>query len=651
MNKLLLYCFILLLFSFIGISCDDLEDKPYTNGSTLPEESETAELYVLCEGLFNLNNSTLFRYNFHQDHSENEYFKRMNQRGLGDTSTDAAIYGSKMYLVVNVSSCVEVVDYLSGKSIKQIPFLQENGSSRQPRYITFHKDKAYVCSFDGTVARIDTTSLDIEKITQVGRNPDGICVQNNQLFISNSGGLDADGQGVDETVSVVDISTFKEIKKIQVGPNPSKIEADTKGYVYVVTRGQRIEDGNYKLHKIDAHTHTVIHTYEQPILNFTIHNNFAYAYTYNYQTKESSFPLIDLITNQTIVPDFIDGKEIETPFAIAINPYSDNIYITDAGNYQIDGDIYCYNQQGDLLYKLTNIGLNPNTIIFSNISSQADGGVTLPEPSSKAFASKVLEYHPAPGQFMNTITSAYKEGYNYDEVLAFANEKLKKRSIFSLGGYGGYITFGFEESIPNIKDKHDFKIYGNAFYAPIQYEGALKAGSAEPGIVMVSKDVNENGLPDDPWYELAGSEEETKETIHNYKITYHKPKNILDDIFWEDNQKQSGNIKSNSFYDHSYYPLWADNILIFEGTKLPNNVEERDGRLVNFAFPWGYADNHPNKSELSNFDIDWAVDENRKPIHLDVIDFVRIYTGVNQDAGAMGEVSTEIETIENLHYN
>ncbi len=652
MNRKIDYLFLLCILCCIGMSCDDLDDQPLPKDDIPPEEMATAELYVLNEGLFNLNNSTLFRYNFESKQRDTQYFRRINKRGLGDTATDAALYGSKIYIVVNVSSYVEVIDFLSGKSLKQIPFRQENGSSRQPRQITFHKDKAYVCSFDGTVARIDTTNLVIEDITKVGRNPDGICVQNNQIFVSNSGGLDADNQGVDHTVSVIDLELFREIKKIEVGPNPGKILPDTRGNVYVVTRGSQLEEGNYKLHKINSGTHTVTHTYEDPILNFVIHNNFAYTYSYNYNTQKSSYPLLDLITDQTLTANFITQEEIQKPYAIAINPFSDNIYISDAANYQTEGDVYCFDQQGELLYKIANVGLNPNTLLFSDISSKADGGNAEPEPLSKAFASKVLEYHPAPGQFINTTTSAYREGFNYEEVLTFANEKIKKRSLFSLGSYGGYITLGFDESIPNVKDEYDFKVYGNAFYSPIQYEGNLKAGSSEPGIVWVSKDENENGIPDDAWYELAGSEYHSEETIHNYEITYFKPNNDMDNILWEDNQGNKGTIQGNSIHTQSYFPLWiTEKQITFKGSKLRNNIKDIEGRWVNFSFPWGYADNHPNNSDLSNFKIDWAVNENGESVHLDKIDFVRIYTAVNQNTNGMGEVSTEIETIENLHYN
>ena len=88
-----------------------------------------------------------------------DFFLSENKRGLGDTANDMKLYGSKLYIVVNVSSQIEVMDAATGKSLKQIPFFAENGTPRQPRYVAFADGNAYVCSFDGTLSRIDTTSL------------------------------------------------------------------------------------------------------------------------------------------------------------------------------------------------------------------------------------------------------------------------------------------------------------------------------------------------------------------------------------------------------------------------------------------------------------------------------------------------------------
>ena len=252
-----------------------------------------------------------------------DYFKAVNRRGLGDTANDMAIYGSKIYVIVNISSTVEVIDFRTGSSLKQIQMLAENGSSRQPRYSAFHKEKAYVCSYDGTVARIDTTSLSIEAITSVGRNPDGICVQNEKLYISNSGGLDYSSGlvGVDNTVSVVDIATFKESSKLTVGPNPGKIVAGPDETVYVATRGEDVEAGDYNFVKIDCRTNKVTQSNEK-VQNFAIDGEIAYLYNYNYNTQTSSIKMFNLKTEETIRENFItDGTVIKTPYGININPY------------------------------------------------------------------------------------------------------------------------------------------------------------------------------------------------------------------------------------------------------------------------------------------------------------------------------------------
>jgi hypothetical protein len=36
-------------------------------------------------------------------------------------------------------------------------------------------------------------------------------------------------------------------------------------------------------------------------------------------------------------------------------------------------------------------------------------------------------------------------------------------SMVSLGGYGGYVVFGFDHTIPNLEGR-DFKVLGNAFF-------------------------------------------------------------------------------------------------------------------------------------------------------------------------------------------
>lgn len=645
-------------------SCDDMEDKPVT--STVEgqiTETGTAEIYILSEGLFNLNNSSLTRYSFRTHQLKTNYFSTINKRGLGDTANDIALYGNKLYIVVNVSSTLEVVDFTTGQSIKQIPMRTENGSSRQPRHIAFHKDKAYVCSFDGTVARIDTTSLEIEATVKAGRNPESLCVQNEKLYVSNSGGLDyTEGIGVDNTVSVIDLASFTEIKKITVGPNPGCILPDSENFVYVATHGKNIVEGDYHLVKINSHTDEVERVFDEKVMNFAIQGNVGYLYNYNYQTEDASIKMFNLQTGETIREHFItDGTQIHTPYGIHINPYSGNIYITEAYSYTVTGDVLCFNQNGQLQFRLNRIGLNPNTVVFSNRASSTDTEEEeQPSPDApSAYANKVLAYCPAPGQFMNTSTTAYEKGFSAEDVRRKAEEKLKDPylCLLSLGGFGGSIVVGFDHTVPNINGAYDFKIYGNASYDSFGTLTGALGGSSEPGIVLVSKDVNGNGLADDEWYELKGSEYDSKHTIKDYAITYHRPASPLSSVKWTDNQGNTGYVYRNETHTkNDYYPAWIEeDEMTFYGSRLKDNAvnEPRPGmpeHWVGYCYAYGYADNHPNDEKGALFKIDWAVDKEGWAVKLDGIDFVKIYTAVNQYCGWMGEISTEVQAVEDLHF-
>lgn len=254
----------------------------------------------------------------------------------------------------------------------------------------------------------------------------------------------------------------------------------------------------------------------------------------------------------------------------------------------------------------------------------------------------VIAYCPAPGQFVNELPQITAQ---VDSVASatIANEKISKGMMVTLGGFGGYMIVKFDSPVENRSDGYDFVILGNAFDK-----------SAEPGIVMVSSDTNNNGIPDDEWYEIAGSEYD-KSTL-NYCITYHKPTSELDAskekveeyIRWTDNQGGNGWIPKNSFHNQSYYPMWAADkeTISFTGTLLPDNAVEVDGVFNLMPYPWGYADNQINSNEEKcGIDIDWAVNSKGEKVKIDKIDFVRIHTGINAVHNQIGETSTEISKI------
>jgi len=286
------------------------------------------------------------------------------------------------------------------------------------------------------------------------------------------------------------------------------------------------------------------------------------------------------------------------------------------------------------------------------------------------YVSKVYEYCPAPGQFVNNMPQ-YDEGDTAETMRKKAEESISGKNdvMVSLGGFGGYITFGFDHTVVNVPGKYDFKIIGNAFYAASNPNpnAPKEGGSCEPGIVMVSIDKNANGLPDDEWYELAGSEYGKPTTLKKYAITYFRPdadklptpvdmSPITDTTYirWKDNRGNEGYMHKNIYHRQDYFPAWHPNDeLTFEGTLLPNNAVDESGNgsyFVQYAFAWGYVDNHPNEYvDKISFNIEWAVDAEGNSVNLPGVDFIRVYTGVNQQCGWLGETSTELSRAEDLH--
>lgn len=273
-------------------------------------------------------------------------------------------------------------------------------------------------------------------------------------------------------------------------------------------------------------------------------------------------------------------------------------------------------------------------------------------PESSRYATRIYEYTPAPGQFINDSRSGGmpKEGLlTPEEACRWAEERLEQRLFVSLGAFGGYIVAGFDHEVVNSRCDYDFAIFGNAF---LDATGA--GGSNEPGIVYVMEDTNGNGIPDDIWYELKGSEYYDSATLHDYAVTYYRPEQAGNGVDWSDNLGNSGTIAYlKAFHNQDfYYPAWiSEDTYTLKGTRLAPKmtVDAETGFWSNNPFGWGYADNMGSDNtsldgmpQANRFRISDAVDSAGNPVTLGSITFVKVQTGALSQSGPLGELSTEI---------
>jgi len=288
-------------------------------------------------------------------------------------------------------------------------------------------------------------------------------------------------------------------------------------------------------------------------------------------------------------------------------------------------------------------------VVFSSTAlvparAARDAVLQSPDPT----INRVYEYIPAPGQFVGENYPRYNAGDDYQTILQRVDSTLSghdgtdRSRLICLGAWGGQITFGFDHDVINVVGQYDLRIFGNAFCSGQPRDG-YQYGSFEPGIIWVSADDNENGLPDDTWYEIAGSE--SANTTRGYQVTYHYS---TGDIRWEDNLGGSGVVKRNAWHTQaSYYPAWrTDTTMTITGSLLPTNL---NANLQSYCYAYGYVDNQPNDSAASAINLDWAIDATGAPANLHTIRFVRVQTGVLADWGVSGEISTEIAGAIDLH--
>ena len=321
------------------------------------EITVSSGFYLLNEGNKGNNMATLDYF----DYTNNTYYLNIYAernptvvKELGDVGNDLQIYGNRLYAVINCSNFIEVTDL---KTTKHIGMIQIPSC----RYIVFHKNKAYVSSYasidgsdlyarQGYVAQIDTASLQVEKRVAVGSQPEEMVIIGDKLYVANS--MCVSTGEMDHTVSVIDLNTFTEIKKIDVAVNLHRMKADRYGYIYVSSRGDYY-DGKSDLYMINSRTDEVEGPLSIPVNNMCISGDSLYIlakeFHYIIGYAAGAYGIIDTRTHKILTRNFIsDGTDtrIDMPYGIAVNPISKEIFVTDAKDFITPGKVYCFSPDG-----------------------------------------------------------------------------------------------------------------------------------------------------------------------------------------------------------------------------------------------------------------------------------------------------------------
>ena len=340
--------------------------------------NEPIGMYLLNEGNMGSNKATIDYLDFYNGtYIRNIYGERNPNviKELGDVGNDIQVYGNRLYAVINCSHKVEVMDLRTCRRIGQIDI-------PNCRYIRFHQDKAYISSYVGPVSidpnaqfgaifEVDTATLRITRQVTVGYQPEEFEIIGNYLYVANSGGYRA--PDYDSTLSVVDLTDFRQVKKIPVCVNPHRVRKDPYNRLWITSRGDHKDvqpqltcfspitnsSSERPIGGTPSNSHTVasysispsemvllgdsMYFYGSHWSDETMSNQTTYgAFNIQCQIPNNQYPISNI---QSFITDGTE-KNIKIPYGIQVNPYNGDIYITDAKNYVSSGQLHCYSREG-----------------------------------------------------------------------------------------------------------------------------------------------------------------------------------------------------------------------------------------------------------------------------------------------------------------
>ncbi len=354
-----------------------------------------AGVYVLNGGGVGSNETTLDFLDFSNgSYHHNIYAERNHEKNasLGDNGLDMAVHDGRLFISVNKSHRVVVLDAYTAK------FLTRLDGINDCRYLAFDSHgNGYVTSYltpgrntvaepRGEVVRFSTKEANLGEITgrvSVGYQPEHMLVvdESDQMFVTCSGMYKR--PTCDDRLFELDLKEFRVAGSLKVATNLNLIWRTGTGF-WVTARGNMLDQvaecHRFNLtreagqSKFDALPPRKTGTWE---LDSRVAQKVLLADGYNDNMVVLSGD-VDLNTLRFLNPTFLrlnikgprieplkldeTAAEIENPVSLSVAPNGD-IFIGDAKNYNSSGMLYCFDKTGKRKWKVRT-GIIPTRIVF-----------------------------------------------------------------------------------------------------------------------------------------------------------------------------------------------------------------------------------------------------------------------------------------------
>jgi YVTN family beta-propeller protein len=326
-----------------------------SNDDPKPEYPSLKGDFLICEGGFGKNNGAIGFYS--EEVSDNNIFKSVNSRDLGDVVTDFEVIDTLGFIVVNNSQKVEVVRMRDFKSVETI----DDQQLTYPRFVKkATENTVYISngSMDGEVLIYDFKQFELVGKIAVGQGPEMMVKIGSKMYVANSGGW-----GSDNTISVIDINTSKVISTIEVGVGTTVLKADAQNHLWAFSRGAYDASwslSDAKIYKISTKTDAVLKSFDIPATLTTFGTNLLAV-----SSNGSVYYISDAVYKMDVDADALPTEKWldQALYGIEVNTDNGKVYGMDANNNKV---LIMDDADASIVSSYTSTAAYPSSVYFNN---------------------------------------------------------------------------------------------------------------------------------------------------------------------------------------------------------------------------------------------------------------------------------------------
>ncbi|MBM2815495.1 MAG: beta-propeller repeat-containing protein [Ignavibacteria bacterium] len=361
-NRFALLCLFCLITLLVIISCQSTPTTPTDTGEIPSKITKAA--FILAEGLWEKNNSSITLYNFPNSTVYQNFYGKANPNlVLGDGANDIVLHGDTAFVAVSNSHSIDAFRISTGKFVGRI----RDSSNFYPRKICIINDSSafFTDAFSNCIYQFNPKNFTFNKNKiLVGPAPELITSIGNKILIANSawGDLYADKPKAG-TISVIDANTKIEIANLKSGENTVEvISAPNKNRFYTCYYNLPSKKDSGGIVEYDGETLMELRRWHLNSTHIKLNSTSDILYyigwngIYSINLNEISPKPLLLIPN---------NKSDEFWYTFSITPDDSRIWIGNAKDYSVAGEVLVYDIKATSfpLFKF-DCGINPNTIVF-----------------------------------------------------------------------------------------------------------------------------------------------------------------------------------------------------------------------------------------------------------------------------------------------